>query len=135
MAWRLAAITQGVGIVSVAGLGGLWALSTNHSALETPEGPAPVEAQRVVVPLHSRSDVPGSSTFYIVGSELEATTLRDAFTEGNNIRHAQGLDLMRDEVLVVNTSAEAQLLAERLYEGNTILANFGVEDRVVNLVG
>ena len=42
---------------------------------------------------------------------------------------------MRDEVLVVNTGTEAQFLAERLYEGNTILASFGVEDRVVNLIG
>jgi len=42
---------------------------------------------------------------------------------------------MREEVLVVSSSAEAKLLAEMLYEGNRIRASFGVEDWVVNLVG
>jgi hypothetical protein len=134
--WRVAGIVQGVGVVSVATMGALWALSMDGSPLKAPDGPAArVQAPAPpVAPVDTSTGVPVSWTFYIVGSEVEATTLRDAFAAQNKIRHDLGLDLMREEVLVVSNSAEAHLLAERLYEGNRILANSGVEDWVVNLV-
>jgi hypothetical protein len=139
IAWRVAGIVQGVGVVSVAAMGALWALSMDGSPFQAPEGPpariqVPPVVPTVIAPVDANPGAPSGWTFYIVGSELEAKTLRDAITAGNNIRHSLGLDLMREEVLVVNNSAEAQLLAEQLYEGNRILASFGVEDRVVNLV-
>ena len=66
---------------------------------------------------------------------LEADVLRRALHDGNEIRYGLGLDLMREEVLVASDLSHALFVEECLTEGNRILAAYGVEDRVVNLVG
>lgn len=142
-AWRIVAILQCVGVVGIASLGAFWALSLG-GAFAAPEGQgtrfaveptAHREVPPISAPVATSTGLPDSWTYYIVGSELEAKTLREAIAARNKIRYDFGMQLMREEVLVVSSSAEAKLLAEMLYEGNRIRASFGVEDWVVNLVG
>ena len=133
VAWRMAAVVQGIVVAGVAGAGAFLAFSMDRGG---PEGPEPAALARPVAPVSTirSEEMPPGWLYYIVGSEEEAVALRRAIAEGNNIRHDLGLDLLREEVLVAADVAESLRLEAALLEGNRILAAFAIEDRVVNLV-
>ena len=89
----------------------------------------PAEAPVVHLPVDA---LPPSSTFIVVSSEAYAAELRTSIDEGNNVRHALGLDPTREVVLVAVDQQAALTLVAALEEGNRVLAAFGTEDRVVN---
>jgi len=133
LAWRAAAVAQGVAVCAFAAAAFALALSTDRSGLHSPEA-APLSPPKLVAPAAHDGGPDSAQAFYIVSSEEEAAVLRDALAAASNIRHSVGLDFLNEEVLVAASASDAEVLAQRLYEGNRILAAFGVEDWVVNLV-
>lgn len=133
IAWRMAAIVQGIAIAGAAGAGAFWAFTMDREGSASPEPAALARPVEPMVPAAS-DEVPPGWLYYIVGSEEEAAALRRAIAEGNNIRHELGLDLLREDVLVAADVAESLRLQAALLEGSRILAGFNVADRVINLV-
>ena len=134
LAWRAAAVAQGVAVCAFAAVALASAISMDRSGLQSPEAAPSPAARPLIVPAAHAAAPTNAWVFYIVSSEEEAEVLRDSLAAGSNIRHSVGLDFLKEEVLVAASASDAELLAEHLYEGNRILAAFRVEDQVVNLI-
>jgi len=116
--------------------GGLWLRSDRHEAA-SPVAQAPAATGRPValsVPVsHPRSSYT-PFTIYIVGSDDQAETLSAGFSDANVIRLYEGESPLLDKVVVASSDEAAAAIVAAETEANRILvAEFGVENRIVDL--
>ena len=133
-------IAGGTGVVlaAVAAVGVLSTRSDPHESA-SPAVQAPAAIQQSSAPfegIHRANGGYTPHTIYIVGSDRQASDLRNGIDEANGIRASFGEPFLLDEVVVVFSNEDAAVAFAAQAAANEIfLAEFGDENRIVDLRG
>ena len=126
------AISTGLVLATVVVAG----LSRRDASEPTVTAPAVSEAAAAPPIPAPRAANPSGRTYYIVDSEVAASTLLEGISAAEAIALSLGSAPVQETVVVLTSDNEVQSFAESIADGNRTLVALGfAEDRVVDLRG